>query len=278
MTKKIIVTLLTIIFLICIVGCNNADNSNSKSNKKQSLKEDSIQIEDIDWSVDERVIDGDKCLSFNYTNNTAYTIVDVELKFIQKEGNTVEQIKKVFDDYTSFSNMSDEMISDIYILGYNEKIAESGETVENSHCKINNSWRSQKIQQYEFLEPSELKVEYIGSDNKIHYIYYDYKTETYTKSDDVRELYEWKDTELSKLLPKPKFKFVSSKGDDNSFEFEIKGVDLEQFNSYISDCKNGDFSEEVDKTEDTYNAKTKEGYTLNIEYSSIKEKISGSIK
>ncbi len=278
MVKKIIVMLLTITFLICIVGCNNADNSNSESDKKQSLKEDSIRIEDIDWNVDERVIDGDKCLSFNYTNNTAYTIVDVELKFIQKEENTVEQIKEVFDDYTSFSKMTDKTVSNIYMLGYNEKIAASGETVENSHCNINNSWRAQKIQQYEILKPSELKVEYVGNDNKIHCLYYDYETELYKKSDDVKEVYNWKNTKLSKLLPIPKFKFVSSNGDDNSFDFEIKGIDLEQFNSYISDCENGDFSEEVNKTENTYNAKTKEGYMLNIEYSSIKEKISGSIK
>ena len=92
--KKTGVFCLVIGMMFSVIGCGTAPSSkdsqhkvtqktDSKTNKdvKQSTnvnKKDAIKIEDIDWNVTEGVMDGERFISFNYVNNSAYTIMEIE--------------------------------------------------------------------------------------------------------------------------------------------------------------------------------------------------------
>ena len=91
--KKALVTLLSAAMLISLTGCGSENSTSpisgtgsitiSASDTSFSTK-DAIKIEDIEWNVTESVMDGERFVSFNYTNNSKYTILDVEMKFVQK--------------------------------------------------------------------------------------------------------------------------------------------------------------------------------------------------
>ena len=69
----------------------------SSSFQKDFSAKDALKIEDIDWNIVESTLDGQSIVSFNYKNKTKYTILDVEMKFVQKEG-TTKIDRSVFDD------------------------------------------------------------------------------------------------------------------------------------------------------------------------------------
>ena len=86
-------------------ACGGVSNTENATAKKTVLNE-SIDIKDIDYDVDTRVIKGRKCLSFNYTNNSKYTINKVQLKLIQKDDADLKKTKEIFSDYISFADFS----------------------------------------------------------------------------------------------------------------------------------------------------------------------------
>ena len=120
--KKTLATLLSLTMVLGFTGCTGENNGGTVFDTAFSAK-DAIKIEDIDWNVTESVMDGERFVSFNYTNNSKFTILDIEMEFVQKSNVTKEQLS-VFDELKEEREWTDEEISDIYILGYNRKGAE----------------------------------------------------------------------------------------------------------------------------------------------------------
>jgi hypothetical protein len=65
--------------ILLSTGCssNAAEGQTSATSKNSTAfaPEEAIKIEDIDWKVEDAVNDGERFLSFNYTNNSSYTIM-----------------------------------------------------------------------------------------------------------------------------------------------------------------------------------------------------------
>lgn len=161
-------------------ACGGVSNTENATAKKTVLNE-SIDIKDIDYDVDTGVIKGRKCLSFNYTNNSKYTINKVQLKLIQKDDADLKKTKEIFSDYISFADFSDERLKEFYIMAINDSPTDAGQRAENGKCLINNSWWSQQIKQYKYLRPYEMTIEYVDSDKNTKTITYDYDTKEYIK-------------------------------------------------------------------------------------------------
>lgn len=284
MKKK--VTLLTCLLLSTLLifgGCSSSEDSqkNNSGKEKKAVSEDTISVDDIDWNVDERIIDGEKCLSFNYTNNTDFTITSVELKFEQKEDVTEEQLNVfnyLVDGDVSFYNKND--LKNIYISAENFKIADAGETVEDSQCRIDNSGLYAKsIKEYEIMEPTDMTIHYVGSDDKIHTLGYNYKTNAYAKSNDIVDKYIWEENELSEMLPKPKFEFVSSYiNSSGKYYFTFSGVNKNDYDKYLIDCKEKGFINDEDTYEFSWHAINSEGYKISLYYTESTEYIEGHIE
>lgn len=82
MFKRFVLLFMSLIMALSFSGCD------SSSFQKDFSAKDALKIEDIDWNIVESTLDGQSIVSFNYKNKTKYTILDVEMKFVQKEGTT----------------------------------------------------------------------------------------------------------------------------------------------------------------------------------------------
>lgn len=274
-SHRYVAVCIAIIALLSITGCSSGDSSAVGGRKSDKIP---IKIEDIDWSVSEGIVEGERAVVFNYTNNTKYVIADIELKFTQKDDVTTEDLV-VFNDYKEQYDVDDEKMADIYILGYNRKFAEPGETLENSPCVINGTYIPvDNITQYEIMQPDMATISYIGKDNKLYGVYYDFKTQAYSKgTNDGIELYQWSESELSNLIPKPNVKTVRCSESSTSLGFTSYGASKEQYTEYVQACKDKGFTIEPSSGETYYNAKNEDGYKISIHYYANDERLDGNL-
>lgn len=287
--KKALVTLLSAAMLISLTGCGSENSTSpisgngsitiSASDTSFSTK-DAIKIEDIEWNVTESVMDGERFVSFNYTNNSKYTILDVEIKFVQKEDVTSEQLS-VFSDLKEKREWTDEEVADIYILGYNRKCAEPGETVLDSPCCINGTYTLvENIDQYELMEPDMVTIAFIGKDGKGYAEYYDFKSQTYGESSQGgQDIQQWSDSEISKMLPKAEAPAINvSSNDENRFFFTAYGVSRDTFEAYVEAVKANGFTEVGFESSTSYRATNADGVEAHITYTAVEEKMTGCVE
>lgn len=70
MNKKIFIVIMSL--LVSLTGCGSSKTTSSSPKEK-------INIKDIAWNVDEGIVDGERCVLLDYTNNTNYTITALNL-------------------------------------------------------------------------------------------------------------------------------------------------------------------------------------------------------
>ena len=276
--KKALAALLSMTMVLGFTGCTGENNEDTIFDTAFSAK-DAIKIEDIDWNVTESVMDGERFVSFNYTNNSKYTILDVEMEFVQKSTVTKEQLS-VFDELKDEREWTDEEISDIYVLGYNRNCAEPGETVSDSPLCINGTYTLvETIEQYEIMEPDMATIAFIGKDGKGYAVYYDFKTQTYGESSQGgQDLQQWSDSEISKLLPKAEAPAIKvSSDDDERFYFYAYGVSRETFEKYVEAVKANGFTEVGFENSTSYRATNADGIEAHITYTAVEEKMTGCV-
>ena len=277
--KKTLAALLSMTMVLGFTGCTGENNEDTIFDTAFSAK-DAIKIEDIDWNVTESVMDGERFVSFNYTNNSKYTIFDVEMEFVQKSTVTKEQLS-VFDELKEEREWTDEEIFDIYILGYNRKCAEPGETVSDSPLCINGTYTLvETIEQYEIMEPDMATIAFIGKDGKGYAVYYDFKTQTYGESSQGgQDLQQWSDSEISKLLPKAEAPAIKvSSDDEDRFYFYAYGVSRETFEKYVEAVKANGFTEVGFENSTSYRATNADGIEAHITYAAVEEKMTGCVE
>lgn len=298
MKRKMLTTIAVMMTALALTACGGGKNEEtvtvSKNEQGESEKEQTkeqteemmtpegvpFSMDDIAWEVVEENIDGQRVLSFNYTNNTSYVITDIEMQFKQREDVTPEQ-RAVFDDVKTEFEMTDEEVAEIYMLGYNRKFADPGETVSASPCSFNGTYTiMDNIEQYNLMEPDTASIAYIGNDDKIYMTYYDFKLQEFGSStQDGKEMYQWSESEISSLLPKPDFKVVQVSNDSEEyFSFSVFGVVQDEYKTYLEECKTKGFSNVEYETETSYNATNEDGYTFSMSYNAIEETITGWVQ
>lgn len=268
-----------------IAGENNSeqkseDDLESLETDQELEEQPFINIEDIDWSVEEETIDGQKVISFGYINNTNFTIADVEMKFVQKADVTKEQLS-AFDNLKQDGNWSDDEIAEIYLLGYNRKLVDPGESVGESPCVINGTYTLvENMDQYQLMRPDSVSVAYIADNDKMYMIYYDFNTNKYEESTvGAKEIQEWSNSEISSSIPRPQFRVVMVREDNNDkFSFSGFGVSREEYNAYIETCKNEEFTDIQFEGDNSFRALNDDGYEINISYNAIEESVSAGIE
>ena len=256
-------------------SATSTDNETASNTDSESSDNAAIHIEEIDWNVAASVLDGERIVSFNYTNNSKYTILEIELKFCQKEGLTAEQFA-VFDNIKNEWELTDDEIANIYIIGYNRKCADPGETVSDSPCYIEDSYiYVENIAQYEMMEPDIMTIYYIGNDGKGYTIYYDFKSHTYSESSlGGQNIQEWSDSEICKLLPKIEAPEVKIQYDEETiFKFTANGVSRESFEAYVEAVKAKGFTNILIDNNNDYFASADDGTSAEVRYEAVKEQM-----
>lgn len=267
-------------------GIINESNTQVQNTNEPTIQEnsfsakDAIKIEDIDWTVSDSILDGERFVGFSYTNNSKYTILDIEMEFVQKENTTAEQLA-VFDTLKTDREWTDEEVQEIYILGYNRKCVDPVETAAESPCVINGTYTLvENMEQYELMEPEMVSIAFIGDDGKGYALYYDYKTQAYGESSaGPKDLHEWSTSDISSLLPKADYRAVEVTSDEkDSFRFRAYGVSQEEYEEYVEEVKNKGFAEVGFDSDTTYRATNEDGFEASISYNAMDEEMSGNVQ
>lgn len=261
---------------LILTGCSSTQAASVTSTAPASFSPaDALQIEQIDWHVDEAVDKEKRYLSFNYTNNSAYTILDVELKFKQKKGLTDEQYA-LFDDVKAKNKYLIEDNTTLHLKGYNRKVADPGETVTASPVVINGaSYPVENMEQYALFEPDIMTIAFLGSDGKGYGVYYDYKNQKFSASSQgAQDLHVWSDSDLVKTLPDPDFTADTvSTDEEGDFFAEVFGVSPEGFDEYIKAVQEKGYTEDKRQYDDGYFASNSDGVKLILYYNAVEEQM-----
>ncbi len=267
--------------IVCFVGCDNSNTSNNTGNG--SVKE-KINIKDITWNVDEGIVDGDRYILLNYTNNTQYTITNFELTFKEKASITEEEKVKFYSDIQEIFETSDEDMEylknrPISMHAETDRVVSPNESVSNINCYYYSGYFYLKdINHFNLVEPDIAIIKYIDED-KIFTVYYDYVSKKYSSESETEIAYQWSQTDLGNKIPKPDVKVLESGRDDETiFMFDAYGLSLEQFNSYVEECKNLGYTVESSSFEGFYSADNAKGYNIYLFYDEEGHSMSGTIK
>lgn len=256
------------------VASQTSDDASVVSQTKQPAKKrETIKIDDIAWNVDQGIVDGEKYVLLDYTNNSKYTVTDFEMTFKEK-GSVMEEDKENFyNEIKDKFSMSDDDISelkqrDISMHAETEKIVEPGESAKNINCYYYSGiYYLKDMNHFNLVEPDVATIKYIN-DNKIYTSYYDFSTKKYSEDENTEEAYYWTTSELGTKIPKPDVKVVKKYISDNedSFGFEAYGLSLDQFNEYVDKCKQLGFTVDGSSYEGYYSADDKDGYNVYLSY------------
>lgn len=265
---------------VCFAGCGSSETTNDTGSSAAKGK---INIEDISWKVDEGIVDGERYVLLNYTNNTQYTLTNFELTFKEKAGITEEEKENFYSDIQEKFEASDEDMEDIKsqpisMHAETDRVVNPGESVSNINCYYyGGSFYLKDINHYNLVEPDIATIKYIDED-KIFTIYYDYASKKYSAEADTEIAYQWSQTDLGSKIPKPDVKVVESGRDDESiFMFDAYGLSLEQFNAYVEKCKELGYTIEPSSFEGFYSADNTEGYNVYLCYDEKDYSMSGTI-
>ena len=257
---------------MCLVGCG----SNEKINKPDGSDtvQEKLNIEDIAWSVNEGIVDGDRYVLLNYTNNTKYTIASFGITFKEKSGVTEEEKSKFYSDIQKKFEASDEDMEDLK----EQAISMHAETERNVNCYYyGGSFYLKDINHYNLVEPDIATIKYIDTD-KIFTVYYDYSSKKYSAEAVTEIAYQWSQRDLGSKFPKPDVKVVESGRDDEViFMFDAYGLSLEQFNAYVEECKGLGYTVDPGSFEGFYSADNIEGYNVYLYYDEKDYSMSGTI-
>lgn len=286
---------------MCFAGCagsektedgkiENEETENGKTDDEGSEKSGSnnekqkIDIEDIDWNVDEGIVNGDRYVLLDYTNNTPYTIASLEITFKEKSDITEEEKSGFYSDIQKAFEVSDEDMEDlkstsISMHAETDRVVNSGESVANVNCYYYGGFFYLKdINHYNLVEPDIATIRYIDAD-QIFTVYYDYSSKKYSSESETETAYQWTQTDLGSKIPKPDVKVVESGRDDEEiFMFDAYGLSLEQFNDYVEECKNFGYTDDSSDHEGFYSADNAEGYNVYLYYNEDDYAMSGTIK
>ncbi|MBE5756634.1 MAG: hypothetical protein E7342_02425 [Clostridiales bacterium] len=253
--KRIVALILSLLTIFTLSACGG----NGKSEK--------FSLSDIVWKVEETTFEGKNTVVFSYKNNSRFTITGVEVEFKQKKNLTE-------DDLAVFEKYAQDDISVFYITANNYYFTDKGESSKIVPCNLEGSWNfCHDIKEYNLMEISKITIEYI-KDNKMFGIEHDYVENT-TKdlSKDGVEIFEWSESNIAKLAPKPN-KQVVKKGFDygKTFSFTIYDASEKDFEDYINQCKEAGFIKNIDNSNyfdyKSFKAEDANGNEIHVYYKS----------
>lgn len=267
--KRFTILAVILSMAICFAGCGSNETTN---NHGINAAKEKIDIEDISWNVDEGIVDGDRYVLLNYTNNTQYTLTNFEITFKEKTGITEEEKASFYSDIQQNFEASDEDMEElksrpISMHAETDRVVNPSESASNINCYYyGGSFYLKDINHYNLVEPDIATIKYID-ENKIFTVYYDYGSKKYSAETETEIAYQWSQTDLGSRIPKPDVKVVESGRDDEIiFMFDAYGLSLEQFNAYVEECKGLGYTIEPGSFEGFYSADNTEGYNVYLYY------------
>ena len=139
LNKKMIMLCIWVLSLL-MTGCS-AENSEKDTHNKETKGNEpqTVKIDEVDWNIDENIVDEKRCVVLDYTNNSNCTIVDFELSFKAKNDITDKEKEKFYQDIQKSFEFSDDDMSElkekeISMSTGSERVVNPGESVDKARC------------------------------------------------------------------------------------------------------------------------------------------------
>lgn len=145
-----------------------------------------IHVEDLDMHTEVEVNDGDRELMFWFTNNSDYTIKELNLRYRLKDGIKKEDLPSDYGDYYPEDWDVDYVFIDTS-TEYNCEPVKPGETIKKNGVHRNNIIYVRTMEEFERMRPDILSITYLDADGKEKEMYYDYQSEKYSLDEDEEE-------------------------------------------------------------------------------------------
>lgn len=267
--KKLGMVAMIPMMAMSLVGCSSQTTSNEAGANSVKAK---IDIKDIAWNVDEGIVDGDRYVLLNYTNNSKYTIANFEITFKEKSDITEEEKNSFYSDIQKKFEVDDEDMQElkekvISMHAETDKVVNPKESVSNvKSYYYSGSYYVKDMKHYQLMEPDIATIQYVDED-KIVTAYYDYSSKKYSVDSSIKTAYQWTQSQLGNKIPKPDVKIVESGSDSETyFSFDAYGMLLQQFEAYVEECKTLGYTVDQSSYEGYYSAKNNEGYSISLRY------------
>ena len=236
--------------------------------------DDAIKVEQIDYEVKDGVENGYRRVLFDYTNNSDYTVVSVELLMAMPEDVEDEALESAFADLIEQGFYTVDDLHDIK-MGCDSTFAVEPGQKSGDRAATYGMVYVTNLEQYELMEPDMLTIKFLH-DGEIYEEYYDYRTGSYTLSSDVIDAGQWGESELAEAVPRPEGALVTDVDDGDRFTFEIMCMTEDDFEAYVDVCKDAGYTVDVAETDTTYYADNEDGiHHIDLIYWSEAGELSG---
>lgn len=260
-------SLLTAILVgtLMLVGCGDSGSGTSNNGKNKSatkLLPSYPKIDQLDWRVGSGVVDEQRRVLMDYTNNSKYTIVEFDLTFTQKNDVTDEQRQEELDKVKESLSFSDDDLSEVKdkpLSGYVNSVilTRPGDTSTKQGCfYYGGIYYMKDMSFYDLLTPDIATIKYIDNDT-VHTVSYDFKSKNYTEDSDTTPAKETSKKSLAKDVPMITSDYVEVDDYDTSVYITSYGIASTEYEKY---CK------ELEQL----------GYELNDEYFNTKRYVNVS--
>lgn len=269
--KKVLLVSFCLVLVFCLFGCSN--NEVSQDETSTESQDAAIQIESIDWKVEESVVDGDRQIAFSYINNSDYPIVKMSISFKIKDGYDLEDLKTLYSNVLEYG-LSDDELSELVLTADSNVVTNPGDTSAASPCLLGILY-VENMDQYNAMEPDLMTIQYLDG-NSLKTEYYDFRNSSYSSDSEVIDVTQWADNDLSSMISKPENGLIISVNSySNQFAFDVIDFTSQEFQAYADDCANKGFSQNVVSTDTSYYADNSDGtLQLQLIYFSNEQRLS----
>lgn len=258
--KKIVVLAMTVIMSLSVfVGCGGSPK---------------IDIDDIEYTITEGIVDGNRMPVFSYTNNSDYDIISLNIDYKIKDGVSSDELNSISEIKEKAESKSHD-ISETKINVFNDRYVPAGDKCENVPIYLDNTYSYvTDMSTTDLMTPDILKVMYVKN-GTIYSAYYDYKNEKMTYNEDTRAAKSWSETDLAKSIPEPDSNVVIVDSDDDGYFRAIAcHYTKDDYDKYVKKCKEAGYTKEQDSYESTkycrYTAKNDKGYEVEVYFTEEK--------
>ena len=277
MKRKILTLFMCTALVLSMAACGSGNGSPQEAGAKNTASAPDFNFEDIEWEVTESIEYGERRPVFNYTNNSKYDITEIDFNMKLKDDVTESDVNKSEELKKKAKDM-DEEPTDLTIQVVSNNYVSSGESAENLDICLDGTIQLfTDYEAYELFEPDTITI-YFVDDGCLYKTAYDYLNSESTGSSYVQEAFEWSDSEIASLLPKPNNQVVTVSYDDDSFfSASLLGSSMETYKSYVQQCKSKGFTKDEGGYDPYWTASNKDGYEVQITFYEEEESISVQI-
>ena len=258
--KKLMAIGLTAVMALGLAGCGGsqstavsvesgsaeaASESQEESSTDDTKEKHSTEMEGtIDFEIAQGLNEyGNKSVTLTYTNNTNYTILDLEFDADLKKDLTSEE-ENLLKTLQQETEVEDDDLSWAYFRSYNECYTEPGGTSKPSSFTFNLNYISDP-NYYTLCDEGTLGIIYQDGD-KLYTTVYNIDSKMFVSSSPLGNAYEWFTSEASSGIPKfEEHPTIVAVDEDGYGTATIYNVSLDDYEAYVDECKSAGFTNEI---------------------------------